>query len=219
MRSIPRANGRSGYSLIELMIVIAIIAILATIAMISMINYRLTIKANTAMREVAQELRVARSKAIRENHPYLFRIYKSVETERPDLYGYCASAVVPSGTVNQYYECGGFLTPRALPDGIIFAKAFGSHSFVLPPLPGVEIGHDGGVNVGGTNKVGYGRSSPKTFQWAFYPDGSCSHNVVVNICPYNDFSNYPTRVDRARAVSITRISGSIRAWRWTNSWN
>ncbi len=64
-----RRRSSSGYSLAELLVVVAIIGILSLISVPAFMNYRNSAKLKSSMRQFVSDLRVARQRAITENHP------------------------------------------------------------------------------------------------------------------------------------------------------
>ena len=133
-----RIKSAKGFSLIELLIVIAIIAILATVAAPNYNKYRYNTKLKEVARDIADDIKLYKQKAMNENIYYMFSyytyagyyyetIYQSCPNTTTWCWNYYSSrkisddgSVIFSGSPNFYYSFngtsgnGGYLifTPR-----------------------------------------------------------------------------------------------------------
>lgn len=115
-----RHRSSSGYSLAELLVVVAIIGILSLVSVPAFMNYRNSAKLKSSMRQFVADLRVARQRAITENHPTMisFRTGNGMITYR-DFNGSVAS----DGTVTYSAVTPASKYEKALDPDVYFAPS------------------------------------------------------------------------------------------------
>jgi len=69
MNVLSRRRSSRGYTLAEILVVVAIIGVLSLVSVPAFINYRNSAKLRASMRQFVADLRIARQRAITENHP------------------------------------------------------------------------------------------------------------------------------------------------------
>ena len=76
---IDRQNAQHGYSLAELLVVVAIIGMISLVSVPAFMQYRESTKMKASMRQITNELRSARHRAIERNRPVKFSFREGVD--------------------------------------------------------------------------------------------------------------------------------------------
>lgn len=190
VRSHKDMDGRihSGYSLIELLILLACIGVISGYVFIRVMNVLPSFKSNSAMDQVIQQMRVARSTAITDRRAVIVNI--SAATGIMQL-----QQVPPNG--------GPAVTLSTVP-------LTGAQFCLTPGVPDTPMGFGNAQAVNFVNASNPGAAVAVT---EFLSDGSFGGAVGV---PVNGtiFTCIPGNRVAARAVTILGATGRVRPYHW-----
>jgi type II secretory pathway pseudopilin PulG len=182
---------RSGYSLVELLILLACIGVVSGFVFIQATNVLPTFKSNSAMNQVIQQMRIARNTAIADRRAVIVNISPVAGTMQ-------LQQVPPNG--------GPPVTLSTVP-------LTGAQFCLMPGVPDTPMGF------GNANPVNFvNASNPGTVVAVaeFLSDGSFGAAVGV---PVNGtiFTCIPGNKVSARAVTVLGTTGRVRPYRWDGS--
>ena len=166
---------RTGFTLIEIMVVLAVIAIIATIAVPAMNGVMKGSKVTQSADELERDLARARAAAIRENIPIEFRFYKLSDPEQPNSSeSYRAYQAVRRIRDPQDHTVTVDIEPifevKFLPPGVIFSDSGKASTILkLPDIPD-NVARDGGTYNDAIPRV----EEAEYAAFYFRPDGSTS---------------------------------------------
>jgi prepilin-type N-terminal cleavage/methylation domain-containing protein len=187
------ARNRNGYSLIELLIVLSCIGVISGFLFIRAVNVLPSFKSNSAMDQVIQQMRFARSTAISSRRAVIVNI----------------SSVAGTMQLQQVPPNGG--PPVTLSTTLLTGAQF----CLVPGLPDTPMGFGNGQAVTFVNASNLGAVVAVT---EFLSDGSFGGGVGV---PVNGtiFICIPGNSQSARAVTILGATGRVRPYHWDGtSW-
>jgi type II secretory pathway pseudopilin PulG len=184
-------RNRSGYSLVELLILLACIGVISGFLFIRAMNVLPTFKSNSAMDQVIQQMRVARNIAITDRRAVIVNI--SAATGMMQL-----QQVPPNG--------GPPVTLSTVP-------LTGAQFCLAPGIPDTPMGFGNAQAVNFVNASNPGAVVAVT---EFQSDGSFGAAVGV---PVNGtiFTCIPGNSLSARAVTILGATGRVRPYHWDGS--
>ena len=177
-----------GVTLTELGVTLGVLSILVAIAGPHVHRWLPRIRTDRAATEIAANMRLIRSRAVREGRSYRFEFFASENRYRfcPDPDGKGCVPGEPASVVE--------LTERY--PGVCFGSAVG-----VMRTSGTEMVDASGVHfVQGT--------------FRFRPDGSASHGGSIYLVPESDLPDIPWRM---RAVSVLFTTGRIKLWRYNST--
>jgi type II secretory pathway pseudopilin PulG len=185
------AGNRSGYSIVELLIVMACVAVISGFLFIRAVNVLPSFKSNAAMDLVIQQVRIARNTAIADRRAVILNV----------------SAAAGTIQLQQIPANGG------LPVTISTLPLTGAQFCVVPGIPDTPMGFGNANPVSFVNANNPGAVVAVT---EFLSDGSFGGAVGV---PVNGtiFMCIPGNNPTPRAVTILGSTGRIRPYRWNGS--
>jgi prepilin-type N-terminal cleavage/methylation domain-containing protein len=185
------ARNRNGYSLIELLIVLSCIGVISAFLFIRAVNVLPSFKSNSAMDQVIQQMRFARSTAISSRRAVIVNI----------------SSVAGTMQLQQVPPNGG--PPVTLSTTLLTGAQF----CLVPGLPDTPMAFGNGQAVTFVNASNLGAVVAVT---EFLSDGSFGAAVGV---PVNGtiFTCIPGNKQSARAVTILGATGRVRPYHWDGS--
>jgi prepilin-type N-terminal cleavage/methylation domain-containing protein len=185
------ARNRNGYSLIELLIVLSCIGVISGFLFIRAVNVLPSFKSNSAMDQVIQQMRFARSTAISSRRAVIVNI----------------SSVAGTMQLQQVPPNGG--PPVTLSTTLLTGAQF----CLVPGVPDTPMGFGNGQAVTFVNASNLGAVVAVT---EFLSDGSFGAAVGV---PVNGtiFTCIPGNKQSARAVTILGATGRVRPYHWDGS--
>lgn len=207
---------KKGFSLIELMVVVALIAILTSIAFLSILHYRMTIRVNSSVRDLAGHMRVAKASAIRDGVPYVFSFVEQAD-KGGFTYGRDANFDgAPDGRSRTYW----------FSSGIIYSYPQGAGIGNIPGVPGHAAPNTMGcakyTTVNGAESCSFGNyvildRDGSIVENATTQAGRIRTDGVAYLIPAMDVSGTGSRDDRVRAVDWVGSTGRIRMWDYKSS--
>jgi prepilin-type N-terminal cleavage/methylation domain-containing protein len=198
----PRSGNRArGFSLLELMVVITIIVILSAMAISQMGPATSTMRADTAMRQVVEQLRSAREYAIANRRwvqiTFPVVLNAGISENRVQItilntktLGAGADAALPPTPIQRPMTF--YVFPAPVPDT---PDAFGNASALV--FGGVAGGPVGGM--------------------MFDPTGELVNEVTLQPINGSVFLGVTGHNETARAVSIMGTTGRVRGWSWNGT--
>lgn len=165
-------RGRSGFAMIELIVVAAIIAVMAAVAIPNIISWIPTIRVNSAARDLVSEMQLARMKAVSERNDYVITF--DTTTNQYSIY---------DDGDNDFSTSNVLVKTVNLPSGIQFGYIAGKD----PSNEDIA----GSVQFGAT-------SSP--IRETFVPNGTANLMGSVYLIPTEDIAG--GRRDRQRAITV-----------------
>jgi type II secretory pathway pseudopilin PulG len=181
-------RNRSGYSLVELLILLACIGVISGYVFMRATSVLPNFKSNSAMDQVIQQMRVARNTAITDRRPVIVNI----------------SAATGTMQLQQVPANGG-------PPVTLSTVPLTGAQFCVPPgVPDTPMGFGNAQPVTFVNASNPGAAVAVT---EFLSDGSFGGAVGV---PVNGtiFTCIPGNSQTARAVTILGATGRVRPYRW-----
>ena len=190
-----RKNARSGFSLLEVMIVLAIIITISSFAVLNIRSSMPDARVNSAYTTTLSTLRQAREAAIAQRRVYIVTFATpgtiTLASQNPASDALNLTLNLPSD-VSFDAEAGIPNTAGTVPDGMGLGTSTGAIDF--------------DVNVGsGGSKVIY-----------FWPDGS-ARDLVGNLNDGVVYIARPGSLMTSRAISLRGLTGRIRGWRLTQT--
>jgi hypothetical protein len=187
------AGSEVGYSLMEVLVLTAFLSVTAVTAIFQWQNYLPTLRANAAMSQVIQQMRVARSTAVSDRRAIIVNISAAAGTIQ-------LQQVPPGG---------------GIPVTLSTVTLAGAQFCQVPGLPDTPMGFGNSQAVNFVNATAPGVAVTVT---EFLSDGTFGQAVGI---PVNAslFVCVPGRKDGARAVTVLGTTGRVRPYRWVvNSW-
>jgi prepilin-type N-terminal cleavage/methylation domain-containing protein len=185
-----RLKNRKGFTIIELLIVVSVLAIMAAVAIPNVLSWMLTIRVNSAVRELASEMQLARMKAVSERNNYVITFdisnnqYKIYDDDDND--GAETSELQKTVDIDADYK-------------------------------GIQFGHVSTTGTSGDtilNEVTF-TGTPRSV--VFKPDGTANKNGSVFIIPTEDIAD--SKDARQRAITVIQ-TGRVKLWKHDGSnWN
>jgi len=183
-------RNEEGFTIIELITSIAILGIMTAIAIPNIVGRMPTIRVNSAARDLASGMRLARAKAVSESNRYVitFDTANNQYTIHDD-----------NDSDGNLDETGAEATdgdessrgPFSLPTGIIFGCVAG------------EVSTTGSAILNSVTFIG----SSETFG----PNGTATKNGSIYLIPVQDITS--NRKGRQRAITVIR-TGRIKIWKY-----
>jgi|SRR5579863_4831925 len=198
----PRSGSRArGFSMLELMVVVTIIVILSAMAISQMGPATSTMRADTAMRQVVEQLRSAREYAIANRRwvqiTFPVVLNAGVSENRVQItikntltVGAGADAALPPTPIQRPMTF--YVFPAPVPDT---PDAFGNANALV--FGGVAGGPVGGM--------------------MFDPTGALVNGATLQPINGSVFLGVVGRNETARAVSVMGTTGRIRGWSWNGT--
>jgi len=184
-------RNRSGYSLVELLILLACVGVVSGFVFIQATNVLPNFKSNSAMDQVIQQMRVARNTAIADRRAVIVNI----------------SAAAGTIQLQQVPANGG------PPVNLSTVLLTGAQFCLMPGVPDTPMGFGNKQPVTFVNASNLGTAVVVT---EFLSDGSFGAAVGV---PVNGtiFTCIPGNSVSARAVTILGTTGRVRPYHWDGS--
>ena len=181
-------RNRSGYSLVELLILLACVGVVSGFVFIQATNVLPNFKSNSAMDQVIQQMRVARNTAIADRHAVIVNISAAAGTMQ-------LQQVPPNG---------------GQPVTLSTALLTGAQFCLMPGVPDTPMGFG---NTQPVTFVNAGNAGALVAVTEFLSDGSFGAAVGM---PVNGtiFTCIPGNKVSARAVTILGTTGRVRPYRW-----
>jgi len=181
-------RNRTGYSLIELLILLACIGVISGFVFIQAANVLPTFKSNSAMDQVIQQMRVARNTAIADRRAVIVNISPAAGTMQ-------LQQVPPNG---------------GLPVTLSTVPLTGAQFCLMPGVPDTPMGFG---NIQSVTFVNAGNPGAAVTVTEFLSDGSFGAAVGI---PVNGtiFTCIPGNKVSARAVTVLGTTGRVRPYRW-----
>jgi type II secretory pathway pseudopilin PulG len=193
VRSQKKLNDRkrSGYSLVELLILLACIGVISGYLFIRAMNVLPSFKSNSAMDQVIQQMRVARNTAVADRRAVIVNISAAASTMQ-------LQQVPPNGG------------PAVTLSTVLLT---GAQFCLTPGVPDTPMGFGNAQAVNFVNASNPGAVVAVT---EFLSDGSFGGGVGV---PVNGtiFTCIPGNRLSARAVTILGATGRVRPYHWDGS--
>lgn len=180
-----RLRDKAGFTITELLIVVALLGVMAAVAIPNIISWIPAMRVNSAARDLASEMQLARMKAVSERNDY----------------------VITFDTTNNQYSIyddddSDFSTSNVLVKTVDIDT---EHK-------GIQFGYvSGQTSTSGTaisNSVTF-TGTPRRV--AFEPNGTANKNGSVYLIPTEDIAS--SRKDRQRAITVIQ-TGRIKLWRY-----
>jgi Tfp pilus assembly protein FimT len=187
------ARNEAGFSLMEILVVVAVTIIISGIAIFTGQNYLPTFRANAAMGQVIQQMRLARSTAVSDRRAIIVNISAAAGTMQ-------LQQVPPNG---------------GIPVTLSTVTLAGAQFCLAPGVPDTPMAFGNSQPVNFVNATVPGAVVTAT---EFLSDGTFGQAVGI---PVNGsiFICVPGKKDGVRAVTILGTTGRVRPYRWiTNSW-
>jgi type II secretory pathway pseudopilin PulG len=196
-RRCTRGNARNenGYSLMEVLVVVALIIIISGVALFQWQNYLPTLRANAAMGQVIQQMRLARSTAVSDRRAIIVNISAGAGTMQ-------LQQVPPGG---------------GLPVTLSTVSLSGGAKFCLVPgLPDTPMAFGNSQPVNFVNATVPGAVVTVT---EFLSDGTFGQAVGIPVNGSIFICAQGGQQVGARAITILGTTGRVRPYRWVgNSW-